>query len=224
MNLSQDAATLCYGLYQYPDSPVIGWDYRDDGSGSDGVVWAAVRLNGLLWCVLRGSVTQTDWQRDFFALTDPFLHDDLGPVHPGFYKGLPLVCDRLLSLAKPGERLGVTGHSLGAGRSWLLSGLLTTRYHAPVCRRAFGEPHSSGDNLFLINTAIADDLSYRNVGGEPCDWEDVDLVTTVPPWFNRPKFTDLVVQPIAGDPWGPFKYHHMCLYAGAIGIQQTWSG
>lgn len=220
---SVDAITLVYGLYAYPDAPVIGWDYRDDGSGSDGVYWAATRLNGLLWCILRGSVTEADWQRDFYAIVDPFLHDDLGTIHPGFYKGLPLVRDRLLSLAKPDELIAVAGHSLGAARSKLLTGLLCIAGRPPVCRRAFGEPHSGMDKLDQIVAAVYDDISYRNVGPDSADWEDVDLVTTVPPWFNRPRFTDETVNPAANDPWGPFRYHHAALYAAAVGIQQTWA-
>lgn len=214
---SVDAATLCYSLYAYPDAPVVGWDYRDDGSGSDGVVWATVRLNGLLWIVLRGSVTEQDWQRDFYTFVDPFLHDGLGFIHPGFYKGLPLVRDRVLSLAKPDEPIGVCGHSLGAGRSRLLTGLLCVAGRPPVCRRAFGEPHSGGDKLDQIISVVQDDISYRNVGRDESDREDCDLVTTVPPWFNRPTFTDEVVLPPANDSWGAFRYHHFYLYANAVG-------
>lgn len=222
MNFSVDAATLCYSLYEYSDSPKVSWDYKDDGSGSDGVCWAAVRLDGVLWCVLRGSVTDQDWERDFYTLVNPFLHDDLGLIHPGFYKGLPLVRDRFLSLAKTGESVGVTGHSLGAGRSRLLTGLLCVAGRMPVCRRAFGEPHSGGDKLDQIISVVKDDISYRNVGQDADDWEDYDLVTTVPPWFNRPTFTDETVEPLPNDPWGAFRYHHMSLYAKAVGIQKTW--
>lgn len=215
---SIDAATLCYGLYAYHDAPRIGWDYLDDGSGSDGVYWAAVRLNGILWCILRGSVLLfPDWVRDFYAVDDPFLHDDLGPIHPGMYKGLTLVRDRLLSLAKPDEPIGICGHSLGAGRSRQLTGLLCVAGRPPVCRRAFGEPHSGGDKLDQIISVVKDDISYRNIGQEPADWEDCDLVTTVPPWFNRPSFSDEVVNPPANDSWGAFRFHHFYLYANVIG-------
>jgi hypothetical protein len=223
VSVSQDAATLCYSLYQYPDCAVVSWDYKDDGSGSDGVYWAAVRLNGILWCVLRGSVTQQDWQRDFYDWVDPFLHDDLGTIHPGFYKGLPLVRDRLLSLAKPDEPIGVTGHSLGAGRASLLTGLLCVAGRAPVQRIVFGEPHSGGETLAKVVEDV-EGPSYRADGGQNSTWEDVDEVTRVPPWFNTPTVrTDVTVTPPANDPWGVFKYHHMSGYSKAVGIEQTWA-
>jgi len=222
VTVETDAATVVYGLYEYPDSPKISWDYRDDGSGSDGVHWAAVRLNGLLWCVLRGSVTNVDWRRDFEALPDPFLHDDLGLIHPGFYQGLPLVRERLLSLAKAGERIGVTGHSLGAGRAALLTGLLCVAGRAPLVRVCFGEPRSGHDTLANIVKTVTT-WSYRNAGpGGPLAH---DLVTDVPGYFEHPvALSDVAAPPAADDPWSLFAWHHMALYAKAVGITETWSG
>lgn len=222
MSIQTDAATLCYGLYEYPDSPVIGWDHRDDGSNSDGVYWAAVRLNGIFWCVLRGSVTDTDWRRDFEALPDPFLHDDLGLIHPGFYKGLTTVRDSFVSLSKPNEPIGVTGHSLGAGRSALLTGLLCIAKRPPAVRVCFGEPRSGTEKLAVI-IANVPTSTYRNIGNGTGPFQH-DLVTDVPPYLSHPNdLEDETVKPEPNDPWGMWAFHHMYLYAHAIGLQNTWS-
>jgi hypothetical protein len=217
------AATLCYALYAYPDSPRVAWEHLDDGTGSNGVYWAAVRLNGVLWGVYRGSVTQLDWERDLYAFYDPFLHDQLGPIHPGFWKGIPGTVDTLLAMAKTGEPIGLAGHSLAAGRASLATGELCVRGRPPLTRIVFGEPHSGGSELAKITGPYLGP-SFRNVKGPDADWEDMDQVTIVPPWFQTPgPRTDLTVTPNPNDPWGVFKYHRASLYAGAVGVTETWA-
>lgn len=223
MSYEQDAATLCYGLYRYPDSPNIAWDYLDDGTNSGGVYWAMVRYNGLLWVVYRGSVTKQDWVRDFYAFDDPFVHSALGPIHPGMYQGLPVTIQKVLSFASPNEPIGVTGHSLGAGRATLATGLLVVAKRPPAARIVFGEPHTGRTQLANLFLNVPGP-SFRNTGGPRSDWDHIDQVTMVPPWFATPTArTDNTVAPIPNDPWGPFRYHHMSLYAAATGIQQTYA-
>ena len=225
MSLQTDAATLCYSLYNYPDSPKVGWEYLNDGTDATGIYWAMVRLNGVLWIVYRGSVTKLDWERDFYTFYDPFLHDQLGPIHPGFYEGLPDTIQVALNFAKPNDIIGVTGHSLGAGRASLATGLLCIAKKIPAVRIVFGEPHSGKAELAQIVGNVSRSESYRADGGPNSTWEDVDLVTAVPPWFDVPgPRTNVIVNPPANDPWGVWRYHHMSGYAKTIGIQQTWSG
>lgn len=220
----QDAATLTYGLYKYPDSPNIGWDFEDDGIDAAQICWATVRLGGLLWCVLRGSVTRSDWRHDFAALPDPFLHDQLGLIHPGFYAGLPDVRDKLLSLAKPNEPIAVTGHSLGAGRAALLGGLLALAGHPPAYRVCFGEPRSGLDKLAQILVTVPTH-SLQNVGADAAtDPLAHDLVCDVPGWLRHPNpIVPQVVTPTANDPWGLFQFHHMALYCQGVGNGHTFA-
>ena len=222
-DISRDSATLCYALYDYPDSPKVSWDYRAE---DDGIHWAMVRYQGLLWIVYRGSVDKQDWIRDFYAFYDPFLHDSLGPIHPGFYEGLPTTVEKILNFAKPDDLIGITGHSLGAGRASQATGLLALAGRPPITggRAVYGEPHSGGDELARI-TAPYLGPSYRADGGPNASWDEVDMVTAVPPWFNTPgPRTDVAVTPIPNDPWKAFRFHHMSLYAKAVGIQETWAG
>lgn len=224
MTLAADAVTLCYSLYAYADAPKIDWLYHDDGSNSGGVYWSAVRYNGMFWVVNRGSVRlYPDWVRDFYDWVDPFLNDALGPIHPGFYQGLPIVCEKVLSLAEPDETIGVTGHSLGAGRGRQEAGLLIIAGRK-VHIELFGEPHGGMDKLAEI-TAKATGATYRTVAPSGPGIDDHDLVTAAPPWFNTPQNRlDYPVTPPLADSWVAFKYHHCYLYARGAGASKTWAG
>lgn len=223
MSAVTDAASLCYSLYAYDGAPKVAWDYFDDGTNSDGIYWAVVRLNGILWVVNRGSVLlYPDWVRDFYDWVDPFLHDNLGQIHPGFYKGVPTVCKKVLELAKPDEKIGITGHSLGAGRGRLETGELCLSGRVPDEMVLFGEPHSGGDVLATVTAQVKSGVTFRNVGEDGADWNDYDLVTGVPPWFLKPgSRQDKIVYPATDDKWGPLRFHHFQLYAGAVGFSQS---
>ena len=72
---------------------------------------------------------------------DPLEHDGLGPVHPGFFAGLPELWDRLKNTLT-NKPCVVAGHSLGAARASLFTGLMVLADHPPVRRLCFGEPRS----------------------------------------------------------------------------------
>ena len=72
---------------------------------------------------------------------DPLEHDGLGPVHPGFFAGLPDLWDRLKNTLT-NKPCVVAGHSLGAARASLFTGLMVPADHSPVRRLCFGEPRS----------------------------------------------------------------------------------
>lgn len=47
----------------------------------------------------RGSITFQDWVRDLFAVRLPLDHDDLGPIHAGFFDGVPEAVAKIKELS-----------------------------------------------------------------------------------------------------------------------------
>jgi Lipase (class 3) len=145
-----DIAALCLGIYPEHFSPAA-WNHFDDGSGPDGVCWGVKHVDDVSIVVLRGTVTLGDWLRNFQAWVEPIHHDDLGPVHAGFYSGMRTV-QRELKEIVPSRPLIICGHSLGAARAVILSALLTIDNRAPIARICFGEPRAGFARLGEIRS------------------------------------------------------------------------
>ena len=107
------------------------------------------------------------------AIADPSAHQGLGPVHPGFFAGLPELWTRLKprSTQKP---CIVAGHSLGAARASLFTGLMVLDGKPPVRRLCFGEPRPGFPQAASIIANVRS-RSYCNANGRAHD-----LVTDVP--------------------------------------------
>ena len=220
-----DIAVLCNAIYAQPDGPQVKWDYRDDGKGQDGVCWAVKLVEDHAVVVFRGSKTVQDWALDFEAFPKrAFHHDELGPVHAGFYSGLDTVVRELVALyPDAGLRMPliVAGHSLGAARATLLCGLMILIGRTPVARVVFGEPRSGFAQLQDILRPILRQVSYCNGHGS----HDHDIVTNVPfrvpPLWNYIHAVDLTIvdapppKDIA-DLFGILSRHHMGLYVQAL--------
>lgn len=213
-----EIASLCAGIYAYPGAPAIAWDHLDPGDDGDGVCWALKRVAGSAVVVLRGSVTKLDWFRDFQAIADPFHHDDLGPVHPGFLSGMRTVERQLRSLTNAEEPIIIAGHSLGAARAAILTGLMVIDGRIPAARVVFGEPKPGFLQLAKLIEGVPG-RSYRNGCGL-----HHDLVTDVPFSFPPEQFVHPTkVIPVCAMPgpdifarWGVFAFHHMPLYQAAV--------
>jgi hypothetical protein len=214
-------ARLCQALYAYPGQAPESWAHYDDGANSDGVCWAVKEIEDYSVIVLRGSITPQDWRCDFQAFADPFHHDDLGPVHPGFLSGMKTVQREVTDLIPVGgNRIIITGHSLGAARASILTGLmrLTPRRSDVVRRVVFGEPRPGFQQLADLVSEVSG-ASYRNAANG-----SHDLVTDVPfsiPPENYVHPTSLIDVSAApnGDlvsQWGPFALHHCSLYVKAL--------
>ena len=166
--------------------------------------------------VFRGSLTPLDWFRDFLAIPHELAdHPQLGDVHAGFAIGMDDALGNLLPRLR--NSVYVTGHSLGAARATIFSGLLMAIAKPPVARVVFGEPRSGCARLSSIVRRISRNASYRNVWGG-----SVDLVTTVPtdpPYKRATPLTDVHEQPKAFDSWGLLARHHLGLYAKAVGVE-----
>jgi Lipase (class 3) len=95
----------------------------------DGVAFGIKEYPEGIALIFRGSVTLQDWLRDAEAIADPSPHEGLGPVHPGFFAGLPELWTRL-KLRLTQKPCIVAGHSLGAARASLFTGAEGARRQA----------------------------------------------------------------------------------------------
>ncbi len=218
--ISDDAiAALCVGIYAYPGQPGVVWEHYDAGESGDRVCWALKRVGADVVVVLRGSVTMLDWLRDLTAIADPFHHDELGPVHPGFLSGMCTLERELGTMVAKTESLTIAGHSLGAGRAAILTGLLVADGWTPQARVVFGEPKPGFAQLARI-IACVPGRSYRNGDGT-----HHDPVTDVPLSFPPEEFVHptpiipIMARPATSDfsGLGLFAWHHMPLYLKALG-------
>ena len=212
---TKDCADLNLGIYGI--TPVT-WDKYDDGSADDGVCWAIKSVQDVHVIVFRGSDNLKDWMRDVMALTKPWGAQGLGPVHPGFFLGMLKVWGEIKSSGQPLNRMVVTGHSLGAGRTKILVGEMVLDKTPPIGMVRFGSPRPGFKILSDVVKPVPS-WSYRNTDGG----RHHDLVTNVPFSFPPESYTDeqpidLTVTPTpeADDPLGMFRFHHIQLYAGAV--------
>lgn len=213
-----DIAVLCAGIYA-PDRPGgIVWDHYDSGAASDGVCWGLKHIGTDTVLVLRGSVTTQDWLRDLYAVANPFHHDDIGPVHPGFLSGMRTVERELGNLISKSQSLYIAGHSLGAARAAILTALLVFDGWEPTARVVFGEPKPAFMPLAKMIAHIPG-RSYRNG-----DSVHHDLVTDSPFSFPPEQYVHPTpIIPVCARPDGDlfqrngiFAWHHMGLYQTAL--------
>lgn len=204
-----DIVRLCGQIYQH-DAAVSGFDYFDAGM-DDGIAWAIRRLDYFDVVILRGSVTLQDWIRDARALAIPTR---IGHVHDGFYAGMEhMWADCRAKLRQPTI---VGGHSLGAARAAVLTGLMKADGAEPAARIVFGEPKPG---LIDFAQLLADipGKSYRNG-----DNLHHDLITDLPFSFPPEQYTratpiiPVCAEPPANDRDGVFGWHHVQLYEAAI--------
>jgi hypothetical protein len=209
----RDIAELCANIYtaQSPGE----WEQLE--LPPDGIAFGIKDLGPATALIFRGTKTLPDWLRDLEAFADPDEHADLGPVHPGFFEGLPELWDRLKTTLTKKPCI-IAGHSLGAARASLFTGLMVLDDCPPLRRLCFGEPRPGFPQSGSIIAEVRG-RSYRNGNGRAHD-----LVTDVP-------FTTWIedyVHPTALVPvcWPPtdddvqrdalFAWHSFTLYALAV--------
>jgi hypothetical protein len=177
----RDIANLCADIYLDPDP--VDWSVLE--LPPDGIAFGIKDFGPAMALIFRGSVTLTDWLRDAEVVADPFMHDDLGPVHPGFFEGLPELWARL-SPTLTTKPCIVAGHSLGAGRASLFTGLMVLDGHPPIWRLCFGEPRPAFPQAASIivqghrmprekRILLDDSLGRRHANGNEWRWVYVVL-------------------------------------------------
>lgn len=211
-----DIISIILDLYTYPDRPPAKWDYLDEGL-DDGVCWAVKRVDDFDIVVFRGSTTLEDWRRDFQAMANAFDTSVLGPVHPGFLRGMSHVWSDLKPLLRVDAKPVVCGHSLGAARASIMAALMIVDNRPPVARVVFGEPRPGFAKLASIVSKVPG-RSYRNKG----PYRRRDIVTDVPfnigyqAYVHPTPLIDVYAPPLPSDKWGLFAWHHIELYSQAI--------
>ena len=207
-----EIADLYAWLYTDLPPPKGMWDHVFP---IDGAYAAIKRINGIDYVLFRGSVSTIDWLEDFFKVAVPIPDFYLGYVHPGFVLSIRAIQDRRKSGG--GEKVGIVGHSLGAGHAQIFAGLRVVK-NLPVDKIVlFGSPRAGGPTLSGVLSKLKI-ISYRNA--EP---KGHDLVTDIPVAFppvinyqHPVMLTDIFAEPDINDKWLVFKYHHFGLYCRAL--------
>ena len=210
------AAELCSDLYSAPTAfPVF------DAGADDGICWAISREDDTDVIVLRGSVTFQDWVRDLLAFANPYASRRLGPVHAGFYLGLDNAWTDMKPFLRHDAPLAITGHSLGAARASLLTGIALQDGYNPAARIVFGEP-KPGFAQLAAYIAPVPAWSYRNGNGVHHDIV-TDVPFTLPPadYVHPTKLLSVCAEPPERDQFGVFAWHSMSLYLKALSDPAT---
>ena len=212
MVTEHDIATLCLGIY--PEQPPIEWDEVE--LPDDGIAFGVKNFDTVTAVIFRGSVTLADWLRDGEAVADPLEHGGLGPVHPGFFAGLPELWERL----KPDlidKKCIVAGHSLGAARASLFTGSMILDDCSPVRRLCFGEPRPRFPKAANIIATVRS-RSYCNGNGRAHDLvTDVPFTTWIEDYVHPTPLIPVCAPPTDTDVQRDilFAWHSMSLYASA---------
>lgn len=127
-----EIARLCQSIEDNPQ----GFDFLDDGSRT-GIFYGVKRYPDIDLIVFRGSITTEDWMLDTQA--EMISLPAVGLVHAGFSRNLTQIPQ--LSCLRPSI---VAGHSLGAARAAIFSGMQLIK---PIKIVLFGCPRPGAQQL-----------------------------------------------------------------------------
>ena len=191
----------------------VAWDDHT-GTSNVRVVWGAkLADDGITDVVFRGTTDLAALLMDLHALHTQDV-PILGRVHPGFYDSMEWVWQAVRSNIPPPWRF--SGHSLGAARASILTGLAVRDGKPPVARLGWGEPKSGFAELAKLIGSIPT-RSYRNssrAGGR-----HHDPVTDVPAYFPNYEYVhsatliDICSPPTDKPEWDLLAWHSCQLYA-----------
>jgi hypothetical protein len=182
-----DIAQLCLDIYQGQPAQ---WDQLE--VPPDGVAFGIKEYPEGIALICRGSATLQDWLRNAEAIADPSAHQGLGPVHPGFFAGLPELWTRL----KP---------------------LMVLDGKPPVRRLCFGEPRPGFPQAAGIIANVRS-RSYCNANGRAHDLvTDVPFTSWIEDYVHPTPLIPICAPPSDADVQRDifFAWHAMRLYASA---------
>lgn len=201
-----DCIQACVDTYIAPQQFSIWYD----GHETDQVVCGIKQYSDCTLVAFRGSSTFLDWIRDFNA---QMVQTPIGGIELGFFIGLnSLACRMRDACALSGQKIYVTGHSLGGARAHIFAALLIKMGYA-VEVVTFGAPRP-GDKILRSILAQHPNRCYKN---------GPDYVTDVPipvhpllPYEHMSPLIPLNQPPHEGDEWGLLAWHHSDLYLTAL--------
>lgn len=157
MNFNPDIefALYCYDLYNNATDKY----FTKIGNVND-IVYGINYTNDSTVLTFRGSVTGTDWLRDFqFKLVDD---TELGLVEEGFLEGLKDIYNRIIEDIPKDKPLIITGHSLGAARAFLFAALLLKRgYNKDLLKLIVFESPQPGVSTLGDIVQVINPRSYK---------------------------------------------------------------
>lgn len=209
------AAELCAASYLANATSPKPFVIFDEGK-DDGICWGIVQEDDCDVIVLRGSYTNEDWLRD--AMARPYMSRRMGPVHHGFYLGMDNAWTDMKKHLRMDAKYVITGHSLGAARAALLTGIMLDDAWPIEARIVFGEPKPGFSTLAEFIRGIPA-RSYRNGISDAHD-----LVTDLPftiaalglDYVHPVPLTLVSAPPPVDDVTGLFAWHHSSLYVEAL--------
>ena len=177
-----------------------------------GVYCSVSHLSDCSVVMFRGSTTPLDFWRDFEGL---MVKDAaIGGVEQGFITGLRDVKAHLNNIYFSSKNpLIIAGHSLGAARALLFSGLIRLERWMIDSVIVFGSPRPGGSYLKSILWPLTI-RSYKN-NKDPVTDVPIDL-GLLEPYCEPRDFIMLDVPPVPNDDWGLVAPHRLSYYAQGV--------
>jgi Lipase (class 3) len=209
-----NSAVLCNGIYEYPGSKPIEWNFIDRGNNQNNIFWAIYRENAVDYVIFRGTSNLTDVEHDLNFFYDLSTSTPMGKVHPGAYEGMNDIFTEIEKLLFNPVTV-FAGHSYGALHANMGAGISVLKNKKVNYKVVFGEPRP-GDAEFGKYVSVISTISVANYYTD-----GHDPITDIPPsWvadYRHPTpFFKVNRKPDANDPWFNFAGHHMQYYLDAI--------